>query len=310
MPTARPPRLEPGMTIGVVAPSSGIRDSRLEAGIASLRNRGYAVRTADHVYDQFGYLAGLDAARGADFTRMFADPSIHAVLCGRGGYGAVRMLDHIDWSVVAANAKPFIGYSDITTLHLAIERHAPMVTFHGPVLTTLGEALSDAAERSFWGLLERPEPFGQYDLTDSPVTALVPGRASGRLAGGCLALLAASVGTPESPEFSDRIVVIEDIAERAYRVDRMLMQLLRAGRLQQAAGFVIGTVTGWDEKESNLPPITLDTVWRDYIVPLGKPAVTGFPFGHVPNPRMLPLGCVAELDASAGSLTILEPAVR
>ena len=306
----RPPRLQPGMTIGIVAPSSGIRDARLSAGIAAIEKRGYHVRLADHLFDQHGYLAGADAARGADLSRMFADPAVHAVLCGRGGYGAVRILDHIDWAAIAANPKPFIGYSDITTLHLAIERHAPMVTFHGPVLTTLGGGLTPAAESAFWSVLERDEPLGLCDTEGAGAKTLVSGRAEGRLAGGCLALLSAAAGTPEAPDFAGRIVLIEDVGERVYRVDRMLMQLLRAGQLQRAAGFVIGTVTGWDEKETCEPPITLDRVWRDYIVPLGKPAVTGFPIGHEPNPMTLPLGCLARLDADAGTIEILESAVR
>jgi muramoyltetrapeptide carboxypeptidase len=296
------------MTIGIVAPSSGIRDQRLQAGIERIRQRGYNVSLADHLFDQAGYLAGMDVNRGRDFTAMFADPDVHAVLCGRGGYGAVRMLDHIDWSVVGANPKPFIGYSDITTLHLAIARHAPMVTIHGPVATTLGGGLSDYAESCFWSVLERADPFGVYQAGDLART-LVGGVAEGALAGGCLALLGAAVGTPESPDFAGRIVLIEDVGERAYRVDRLLMQLLRAGLLQQAAGFVIGTVTGWMEGETGTPPITLDRVWRDYIVPLGKPAVADFPFGHEPNPLTLPLGCRARLDADACTLEILEPAV-
>lgn len=306
---ARPPHLEPGMTIGIVAPSSGIRDARLDAGIAYLQARGYIVRLGDHLFDQFGYLAGTDAARGADFTRMFADPNVHAALCGRGGYGAVRMLDHVDWSAVAANPKPFIGYSDITTLHRAIERRANVVTFHGPVLTTLGGGLSLVAEHCFWSLLERPVAFGVYEASSPSLRTLVGGQTEGRLAGGCLSLLAAAVGTPDEPDFTGRIALIEDVGEHAYRIDRMLMQLLRAGHLQCAAGFVIGTVTGWENDESGSPAISLDAIWRDYILPLGKPAVLGFPFGHEPNPLTLPLGCLARLDADTHTLEVLEPAV-
>jgi muramoyltetrapeptide carboxypeptidase len=304
----RPARLQSGMTIGIVAPSSGIRDARLQAAIERIQGRGYEVRLADHLFDQAGYLAGIDANRGRDLTAMFSDADVHAVLCGRGGYGAVRMLDHVDWSVVAANPKPFIGYSDITTLHLAIEHYAPMVSFHGPVVTTLGGSLSDNAESCFWSMLERAEPFGSYNSGRS-VSTLVGGKADGPLAGGCLALLGAAIGTTEAPDFAGRIVLIEDVGERAYRVDRLLMQLLRAGLLQRAAGFVIGTVTGWLEGETCVPPITLDRVWRDYIVPLGKPAILGFPFGHEPDPLTIPLGCLARLDADEGTLEVLEAAV-
>ncbi len=310
-----------GMTIGVIAPSSGIRDERLEKGIAALEEAGYKVVPGDHLYDRHGYLAASDAARGADFTAMFARKDIDAVFSGRGGYGAVRMLDHVDWDVVAANPKPFVGYSDITTIHLAMERRTGMVTFYGPVVVTHGFGLSDDARDTFWNVLQNAKPLGTYPIgppdlshpTDPSVPpqikSLVPGKASGRLAGGCLSILAAAVGTPEEPDFEGRIVLIEDIGDPCYRSDRQLLQLLRAGLLQKVAGFVIGTVTGWEKQEKEPPVITLDDVWRDLIVPLGKPTISGFPFGHEANPMTMPLGCLAELDAETGMLVVVETAV-
>jgi len=298
------------MTIGVIAPSGPLRDPRLPEGIAALERRGYRVAVGDHLYDKYGYLAGTDASRAADFTAMFARRDVDAVFCARGGYGANRMLDYVDWKTVAANPKVFVGFSDVTTLHLAIERRVGLVTFHGPMVVTHGGGLSEAATDCFWRAIERAEPLGRYNTCDAPIRALVGGRVRGRLAGGCLSLLAAAVGTPETPDFRGRIVLIEDINDPAYRVDRLLVQLRRAGLLEQAAGFVIGTVTGWDKQEKETPAIPLDTVWQDLIAPLGRPTIVGFPFGHQPNPLTLPLGCLAELDADAGALTILEPATR
>ena len=141
---------------------------------------------------------------------------------------------------------------------------------------------------------------------DAPASE-VPG--PGRLAGGCISLLAAAVGAPEQPDFEGRIVVLEDIGDPAYRTDRQLVQLLRAGLLQTAAGFVIGTVTGWEKQEKDPPIVQLGDVWRDLILPLGKPTVMNFPFGHQPNPMTMPLGCMAELDAGSGTLAITESAV-
>jgi muramoyltetrapeptide carboxypeptidase len=241
---------------------------------------------------------------------MFARRDIDAVFCARGGYGACRMLDYVDWETVAANPKVFVGYSDNTTLHLALERRLGLTTLYGPVVVSHGGAgLSPTAADCFWRAMGSAEPLGRYDTGGAPIRTLVSGRATGRLAGGCLTLLGVAIGTPESPDFRDRIVLIEDIGDRAYRVDRMLVQALRAGLLQQAAGFVIGTVTGWEKEEKEPPIITLDQVWRDHIAPLGKPAIVGFPFGHEPNPLTLPLGCRAELNADAGTLTVLESAV-
>jgi muramoyltetrapeptide carboxypeptidase len=305
----RPARLQPGMTIGVIAPSSALRDERLAKGIALLEEKGFRIVAGDHLYDRHGYLAGTDAGRAADLTSMFARRDIDAVFCARGGYGVCRLLDYADWNVIAANPKVFVGYSDITTLHLALERRAGLVTFHGPMVVTHGGGLSESASDCFWRAVGRAEPLGVYDTGSAPIRMLAGGQAQGRLAGGCLALLGAAMGTPEQPDFAGRIVLIEDVGEALYRVDRLLAQMLRAGLLQQAAGFVLGTVTGWDREEKEIPPIPLDAVWRDYIRPLGKPAIAGFPCGHEPDPLTLPLGCMAELDADAGTLAVLEPAV-
>lgn len=300
------------MTIGVVAPSSALRDERLEKGIALLDGRGFRVARGEHLYDRHGYLAGGDAGRAADLNAMFARPDVDAIMCARGGYGAWRLLDRIDWEAARRNPKLFIGYSDITTLHLALERHANLVTIHGPMVVSHGGGLSDAASECFWRVVGDAAPLGRYDTGDAPVRPLVGGRAEGRLAGGCLALLAAAAGTPEAPDFTGRIVLIEDVDERPYRVDRFLHQLVRACHLDRAAGIVIGTVTDWNKGESDeqpAPPISLDDLWRELVAPLGVPTIAGFPFGHEPNPLTLPLGCLAALDADVGALTVLEPAV-
>lgn len=306
----RPPRLQPGMTIGVIAPASAVRDPNLEAGIEAIRARGYQVETGNGLYNRHGFLAGTDRGRAQDFTDMFARKEIDAVFCARGGYGASRILEHVDWEVVRRNPKPFVGYSDITALHLAMERFTGQITLHGPMVTTLGEGLSAPAEVCFWRMLEKSEPPGAYDSQGADVKTLVSGTAEGRLAGGNMTLLCAAVGTPETPDFRDRIVLLEDIGEPAYRIDRMLVHLRRSGLLHQAAGFVIGTATGWEEEEETPPVIRLEDVWREHFVPLGKPTITGFPFGHIDSPLTLPLGCRASLRADACELTVLEPAVE
>lgn len=306
----RPPRLVSGMTIGVIAPSSSIRDDRLETGIAVIEKAGFNVIRGDHLSDRHGYLAGVDRARGAELTRMFERPDVNAVFCVRGGYGACRMVEYVDWGVVMRKPKVFVGYSDITTLHLAMERFAGLVTIHGPVVVSHGQRLSETCSSTFWRMVREPKPFGLLDTGKAKIQTVRAGRVTGRLAGGCLSILAGAVGTPEAPDFAGRIVLLEDVGEPVYRIDRYLVQLKRAGLLQQAAGFVIGVVTGWRAEEKiEDPVITPEDVWRDHILPLGKPAIAGFPFGHEPNPLTLPLGCLAELDADSGTLSILEPAV-
>jgi muramoyltetrapeptide carboxypeptidase len=307
----RPPRLQAGLTIGVVAPSSAPRDDRLEKGLAAIGGRGYRFVAGTHLYDRHGYLAGADAGRAADINGMFARPDVDAVFCARGGCAAWRLMDLIDWELVRAHPKPFVGYSDITTLHLGMERCADLATIHGPMVVSIGGGLSESAADCLWRLLEQPEPLGALNTSSAkpPVRTLVSGRAAGRLAGGCLSLLASAAGTPYGPDFADRIVVLEDVDDPAYRVDRNLHQLVRACNLGMAAGIVVGTATGWDKDCAEAPAITLDDLWRDILLPLGKPTVLDFPFGHVPNPLSIPLGCMAELDATSRTLTVTEAAV-
>lgn len=277
--------------------------------MAALEARGYRVVRGDHLYDQHGYLAGTDRLRAADFTAMFARPDVDAVFCARGGYGAIRMLEYVDWDSVRANPKLFVGFSDITTLHLALERACGLVTLYGPMVATLGGALSETAQDCFWRMVERAEPFGLYDTTGAPIRTLVGGKAEGRLAGGCLSICQAALGAPECPDFDGRLVLIEDVGEAAYRIDRMLMHLRRSGAFDRAAGFIVGDATDWDKGLTRPPGIDLSQVWQDVLAPLRKPTVVGFPFGHVPNPLTLPLGCLARLDADAGTVEVLEPAV-
>lgn len=306
----RPKRLQPGMTIGVIAPSSGIRDERMEMGISALEGRGYRVVRGDHLYDQYGFVAGTDEGRAADMTGMFARDDVDAVFCGRGGYGACRMVDLVDWDIVRAHPKVFVGYSDVTTLHAAMECRGGMISFHGPMVVTLGGDLSAVASECFWRMIERAEPAGLYDTSDGKVRALVPGKACGALVGGCLTLMANTIGSVDQLDLDGRIVAIEDVNEEVYRIDRMLTQMLRAGMLQRAAGFLIGTSTGAPGPDAeSREPIDLEDVWHDRIAPLGKPTIVGFPFGHEPNPLMLPLGAKVELNADLGEVRVLEAAV-
>jgi muramoyltetrapeptide carboxypeptidase len=298
------------MTIGVVAPSSPVSVRKLEKGIQLLEARGYMVERGVHLYDRHAYLAGTDEGRAADLQQMLVREDIDAVFCARGGFGACRIVELIDWDLIAkSRPKPFAGFSDLTTIHLAIERRLGWTSFHSPVLTTMGEGISPVAEECFWNLLERSEPLGLMDSPPQNMTTIVPGVAQGALAGGCLSMLCASIGTWEQPNFAGKIVALEDTNEPLYRVDRYVNQLIRSGLLDDCVGIVLGTVTGWEKDLKEPISRTLDDVWREYFVPLGKPVISGFPFGHEPDPLTLPFGCLVELDAMERKLTILETAV-
>lgn len=310
--THLPRCIAPGCTIGIVSPAGPVPRESVERGVAAIEARGYRAVLGESVFattDECDYLAGTDAQRAADLNGMIARVDVDAILCTRGGYGCARLLGHLDTRPLLRHPKPFIGYSDITALHLALERHHGMATFHGPMAAKLPH-LGDTMAAVFWRMLEDPSPAGTLPVDTAGLTTLVPGEATGRLGGGCLCLLAHACGTDCAPDFARRIVLIEDVGEPVYRVDRDMAQLDRARLLHSAAGFVVGNVTGWKEKEGVDSHNDIHRVWERYLLPLGKPTILGYPFGHVAQPLTLPLGVLARLDADARTLTILEPATR
>jgi muramoyltetrapeptide carboxypeptidase len=302
--------LRPGDTIAVVAPSSPVDPAELENGVAVLTSWGFEVRIAPSARTGRGYLAGeSDRARAEDLTNAFLDPEVAGIICARGGYGASRILDKIDPAALAEHPKFFAGFSDITSLHLALGRHG-LVTFHAPMVVAgidppayNGESLRRA--------MTSTEPLGLYASPEGGPTirAVVGGRARGRLVGGNLALICAAMGTSWEIDTRDRIVLIEDVNEVPYRMDRMLTQLLLAGKLQDARGIVFGDSPTCENGPEGRPSLTLFDVFEDLLVPLGMPMIYGFPCGHSAFRATLPLGVMAELDADAGSLMVEESAL-
>lgn len=276
------------------------------------------MRPGKHVFDREGYFAGADADRAADLQAMFADPAVDALWCVRGGYGASRLLPLLDWDLIRANPKALVGYSDITALHMAIQRHAGLVTFHGPVaFRSFTSYTVDALRSALWVpeapiRLAAPPPFekreGQVDW-DNRVTTLVPGRARGRLLGGNLCLMSHLVGTPYLPDLRGGILFLEDVEEAYYRIDRMLTQLWLSGALAGVAGVAFGKFTQCDPSPFFLQNRPLEEILAERFRALGIPAVSGLMIGHVDDQATVPVGCLAELDADAGTLTLLEPGV-
>jgi muramoyltetrapeptide carboxypeptidase len=309
----RPRALRPGDTIAVVAPSSPANPKRLTTGVELLRRWGFEVRVMPSTEGGRGYLAGTSAEQvAAELSGCFADPTIDGILCARGGYGTMHLLPHIDWESVRQNPKLFCGYSDITGLHLAIRREAGFVTFHGPMVQREG----DEPELHPWtaaGLqraLTSTEPLGVVAAPeDGPlVTAVVPGSATGPLVGGNLTLVCALVGTRWQLDAAGCVLLIEDMNEAPYRVDRMLTQLLLAGVLDRVRGIVFGDSPTCDAPPEDARTFPLTTILRERLGGLGVPIVYGFPCGHTPWRATLPLGVPVTLDAAAGTLAVLEPA--
>lgn len=303
----------------MVAPSAAPNEpERVRFAIETIESLGFKVRPGAHLYDREGYLAGSDAARAADLNAMFADDDVDAIWCLRGGYGASRILPTLDYALMQRKPKALIGYSDITALHMAIHRHAGLVTFHGPVgfraftPYTLGEL-----RRVLWTAgapvrLGGPPPFegaeGRVDW-ENRVTTLVPGKARGRLLGGNLCLMSHLCGTPYFPDLRGAILFLEDVEEAYYRIDRMLTQLWLSGALAGVAGVAFGKFTSCEPSPFFLQNRPLEDILAERCRALGVPAVSGLMVGHVPDQTTLPIGCLAELDADTATLTLLESGV-
>lgn len=305
MPTTilKPPALRPGDTVMMVTPASPLDADRLDAVTVLLEKEGYRVRVAPHALDRTNYLAGPDATRAADLTAAFMDPGVQAVLCTRGGYGCARILPLLDLDRLARQNKMFLGFSDITTLHLALNRRG-LVTYHSPMALTLSYEREPWVYESFLKCLRGDDPF---DVPAPRATTITPGVARGRTAGGCLCLLADSIGTPEQFETEGKILVIEGVDEKPHRLDAMLTHLRNAGLIQRAAGIVFGEMTRSDEHvDASIGALPWREILRDRVGDLGIPAVLDFPFGHMKTMLTVPLGIEMELDAAAGTLRLLE----
>ena len=284
--------------MALIAPAGPLRnEGDLARAIDNVRSFGWEPVVAEHVLARAGYFAGPDHVRAADLNTALRDDAIDAVWCLRGGYGAMRILDSIDYAAAARRPKPIIGYSDITALHSAFALRSELVTYHGP---TARAVLSPFSRRSFACALEHG---GNSCGTADAASALHGGVAQGTLAGGNLALLSALTGTPFAPRLGDAILVLEDIDEPVYRVDRMLRQLLLAGILDGVRGIVFGACTNCPEAADD-GARRLDDVVGEIAALLDVPTIIGAPIGHIDDQWTLPLGAMASLDADRRTLVV------
>lgn len=296
-----PPPLRHGAHVALLAPAGPLRSAdELATAIAHARALGWDPVPGQHALARDGYLAGSDAERALDLNTALWDEEIDAVWCLRGGYGAMRILDEVDYDALRRRPKTIIGYSDITALHAAIGRRAGLITFHGP--TARGALNAFARDSLVRATMEQVDSCGAAPQART----LRGGVARGRLMGGNLALLAALAGTPYAPDYTDAILVLEDVGEATYRIDRMLQQLALSGALARVAGIAFGHFTdGTDPKDSTSRP--LDLVLSEAADVAGVPALAGIPMGHVSDQWTIPLGAVAILDADARTLQLALP---
>ena len=313
--TLKPPRLKPGDTVGLINPAGAtFHPDDVVIAEETFAALGLKMKAGAHLLDRYGYLAGTDETRAADVNDMYADPEVNAIITLRGGWGCNRILDLIDYKIIAKNPKIIMGYSDITSLLLAFNAKTSLVTFHGPVgISTWNKYSTDFVRR----LLFESESFTMENPTDKGdnltqvkdrILTIREGQARGKLLGGNLSVLTAMVGSDYLPDFKNNILFLEEVGEDIYRVDRMLTQLKLAGILNEISGFVFGKCSNCDSGE-NYSSFTLEEVLDDHIKPLGIPAWFGSMIGHIEDKFTIPLGVNAEIDADNGSIKLLEPSV-
>lgn len=300
--TLKPAALKPGDKIGIISPASPMSSERLELGMKYLNQKGYETSLGKHVRDMRGYLAGTDEDRLKDIHSFFSDQSVKAIFSSRGGYGTSRLIDSLDYDLVKSNPKILMGYSDLTAIQLAIWQRTGLITFSGPMVAVeMGQGIDDITENIMWSTLNT----GRYDawLSSFPGESLKiinHGIAKGPLLGGCLSVVMNIIGTEYQPNFDDAILVLEDIGEEPYRIDRYLSQLRLAGILDQISGVIIAQFLDCDA-EPGKPSLTIEEVILDYFSSRSIPVVSGLKYGHLPQKYTLPLGATLEIDTAIPS---------
>lgn len=307
--------LRPGGTVAVLAPASPAA-GRAQEVADWLSARGFVPQLYPSAYAGTGvqddYLAASDAERLQELHAAFADPRVDAIICLRGGYGSARLLAQIDFQLLRSHAKPFVGYSDITTLHLAIARKAGFITFHGPMLTSdLLRNRQEPTEQALFDQLQGRQAPGSWlpQPPQYPLQSLRCGSAQGRLIGGNLAMIGSTLGTPWEIDTQDAILFIEDVGEPPYKIDRLLTQLRLAGKLKNLRGVLIGdfsdvSVAGSSQEQQDWDSARLQLLWQEFFVPLGVPVMAGWRSGHVDPNLTLPIGALVTLDADRQGLRI------
>jgi muramoyltetrapeptide carboxypeptidase len=311
----KPKRLKPGDTIGLITPASPITEEQLDKAIQNIEDLGFKLAyNRRRLLARNGYLAGKDIVRADEINRMFDNKDIDGIWCIRGGYGVTRMLDMLNYKVIRQNPKPLIGYSDVTALHQAIFKKTGLVCFHGPVGASEFTSYTQKYVRQVISETNAPfkiEASPQNEAMENRVYnsyVINDGIAEGRLIGGNLTLVSSLVGTPYDISYKDKLVFLEDVGEKPYRIDRMLTQMLSAGKFDKVKGIILGVFYNCEASESE-NSLTLAEMFEDRLGALNIPVIYGMSFGHISNQFTLPLGINARLNTTDKTLTLLEAAV-
>jgi muramoyltetrapeptide carboxypeptidase len=310
MKIVKPLALQPGDTIGVVAPASPGTKLRLERGIRYLEKKGFKVVLGENIYQRRGYLAGTDQERADDLNSMFADKKIKAIFCVRGGYGTIRMLNYLDYGLIRRHPKILIGFSDITSLEFALWSKAGLVSYYGPMVAVdfSSTKVNCFTEKNVGEMLlgNCAVPYTMRRVSNWKIYK--KGQAQGRLLGGCLSLINPLIGTAYMPDLKGALLFIEDVNEDPYQIDKAFHQWKHAGILENLAGLIIGKMTKCKVRKP--PTLTLDQVIRDMVPYIPGPVVANVDFGHTPCKLTMPNGIMGEIDTRTCSLTLLEKPVK
>lgn len=311
----KPEKLQKGDTVMIVAPA-GVEYNkfRLQLSIESLEALELKVKVAENTLGRWGYFPAEDEVRAAEVNQAFADKEVKAIITLRGGWGAARTLPYIDFDLIKENPKILMGYSDITALLNPIYDKTGLITFHGPIAGGAWNKFTQDSvnEVLFEGKAQHmvnPQEKGEYlTVRENRIQTIVSGTAEGRMVGGNLTVLTALQGTPYFPNIKDKILILEDVGENIYRVDRMLTQLALGGHLDECSGVVLG---GWTDvsTDGGFGDFALMDIFEHHFASRGKPVFTGALFGHIADNRTMPIGINVKIDADEGSVTMLESAV-
>lgn len=312
MKIVKPPHLKKGDLISIVSPASSPIDRyKINAGVQYFESLGYRVKVAANALNVEGYLAGTDKERADDLNDAFRDKKVKGIICSRGGYGSPRILDMLDYRAIRRNPKIFVGYSDITALHLAILKKTGLVTFSGPMIAMeFGDNIDPYTESMFFDLVTRATRRGKLKMhKDYRPSYFGNKKASGQILGGNLSLMTSLLGTTYLPSFDGSLLLVEEVSEEPYSIDRMFTQLRLAGILSKVSGFALGQFTNCSPDEPEKPHRTLEQVLKEDLFAMGKPAVTNLAYGHLPVKMTLPIGIRGSIDPMRRRFFIDEPAV-
>ncbi|MCH6575607.1 MAG: LD-carboxypeptidase [Bacteroidetes bacterium] len=309
----KPAKLKTGDVIGIIAPASAPVDpTKLENGIRYIEKNGYRVELGKNISKINGYLAGTDQERADDLNSMFKNKNVKAIICLRGGYGASRILDKINYKLIRSNPKILVGYSEITALQMAILQKSGLVTFAGPMVATdFGNEITSYTEDFFWRIVSSNKKIGRLKYPDDDkLVSITKGGASGRIIGGNLSVFAALIGTDYFPDLKGRILMIEEVDELPYKVDRLLNQLRLLKVFKQIKGIILGRFVDCIEHDTSKRTLTLGEVMEDYMKDLKIPVLYTFPHGHIKDKVTVPFGINIKMNASKGFVEYLESAVK